>query len=112
MEENKQEMKVEEGKGSNIGMAVVAYFIFFVPLLTEYKNDPLVKYHVKQSLLLTLAFVACSFARIIPFFGWMIASFVPMLIGILWIFGLINSINGEQKPVPVIGKYAEQWFKF
>jgi uncharacterized membrane protein len=31
-------------------MAIVAYILFFVPLLTESKNDPFVKYHVKQAL--------------------------------------------------------------
>lgn len=41
--------KVHTGakKEKNIGMAVVAYILFFIPLLTDAKNDPFVKYHVK-----------------------------------------------------------------
>lgn len=44
-------------KGKNIGMAIVAYIIFFIPLLTEAKKDPFVKYHVKQGLVLFIAWI-------------------------------------------------------
>ena len=30
---------------------------------------------------------------------------------VLAVMGLINAVKGEQKPIPVIGKYAEDWFK-
>jgi len=32
----------------NTAMGIIAYIVFFVPLLTSSKNDPFVKYHVKQ----------------------------------------------------------------
>ena len=41
--------------GHNTGMAVLAYILFFIPLLTDAKNDPFVKFHVKQGLVLFLA---------------------------------------------------------
>lgn len=89
----------------NTGMAILAYFIFFIPLLTEYKDNTFVKYHVKQSILLLIAYIICT---LIPVFGW-IASFGVF---VLWIMGVINAANGKQEPVPVIGKFAEEWFKF
>jgi len=33
-------------------MAILAYILFFIPLLTDSKNDPYVKYHIKQGLVL------------------------------------------------------------
>lgn len=30
---------------------------------------------------------------------------------VLAVMGLINAVKGEQKPIPVIGKFAEDWFK-
>ena len=30
---------------------------------------------------------------------------------VLDIMGLANAIKGEQKPLPLIGKYADEWFK-
>lgn len=30
---------------------------------------------------------------------------------VLNVMGLINAINGKQEPLPIIGRYAEDWFK-
>jgi len=105
-----EEQKPSEGK--NTGMAIVAYFLFFVPLLTDAKEDPFVKFHVKQSLLLVLAMVASAVVGIVPIIGWVIALIAPIVIFVLWIMGLINAIGGKMTPVPLIGQFAEQWFKF
>ena len=43
------------GGKKNTTMAVIAYIIFFVPLLTgDAQKDAFVKYHVKQGLVLFL----------------------------------------------------------
>ena len=96
------------------GMAVLAYVIFFIPLLTEAKDNPYVKFHVKQGLMVLLASIAVSVVgSIIPFLGWfLIIPFGSLLVMILWVMGILNAINGEQKQVPLIGKYAEQLLKF
>ena len=44
-----------KGEKKNIGMAIVAYILFFVPLLTDDKNDPFVRYHVRQGLAFLIA---------------------------------------------------------
>ena len=46
-----------EDKSLNTGMAVVAYLIFFIPLLTDAKDDPYVKFHTKQGVVLFIAWV-------------------------------------------------------
>lgn len=110
-----QEEKKPEGSEKNVGMAIVAYFLFFVPLLTDSKNDPFVKFHVKQGLLLFVAWVAFWVLRSLPFIGrtlWMIYPLVALAMLVLLIRGIINAANGEMKPLPVIGKFATQWFKF
>jgi uncharacterized membrane protein len=30
---------------------------------------------------------------------------------ILWVMGLVAAVNGEQKPIPVIGEKAQEIFK-
>ena len=106
MAENKQK------KDKNTGMAVVAYIIFFIPLLTDAKNDPFVKYHVKQGLVLFIcAVVVWLIVSIIPFLGWIIAPLLNIAILVLAIIGIINAVNGVEKPLPLIGSFASQ-FKF
>lgn len=98
-------------KGKNTGMAVVAYIIFFLPLLTEAKKDPFVKYHVKQGLALFLAGIVTRIIVYIPIIGWVLVWPFNVLLFILFIIGIMHALNNEQKPLPIIGKFAEK-FKF
>ncbi len=98
-------------KEKNTGMAIVAYILFFIPLLTDAKNDPFVKYHVKQGLSLFLVAVAIRIIAYIPIFGWALVWPLNILLFVLFIIGVMHALNGEQKPLPVIGKFGEK-FKF
>lgn len=100
----------KEGGNHNI-WAVIAYFIFFLPLLTEHKDDPYVKFHVKQGLVLLLSFVVQMVIGIIPIIGWIAAIVLWFGNIILLIIGVINAATGKQKELPLIGKLAEN-FKF
>jgi len=53
--------KTEE---KNTGMAIVAYILFFIPLLTDAKKDPFVKYHVKQGLVIFLAWISGKYCQL------------------------------------------------
>ncbi len=94
---------VEEGKT----MAILSYvtligWVIALVMNSEKKNS-FAKWHMRQSLLLGLAF----FLTWIPFLGWILA----LVLLVLWVMGLISAINGQEKEVPVLGKYAQEWFK-
>jgi uncharacterized membrane protein len=115
MEEQKtqtQPAAPSSGSKQNTGMAIVAYLLFFVPLLTDSKNDPFVKYHVKQSLMIFLVGIASGVVNVIPVLGQIVWAVCMIALPVLWIIGLINASKGEMKPLPLIGKYAEEWLKF
>jgi uncharacterized membrane protein len=105
MEETTQSSK------KNTGMAVIAYIIFFIPLLTDAKNDPFVKFHVKQGLLLFIGYVIEVFVGSIPFLGWIIAPLLGILLLVLFVVGIMNAVSGKEKLLPVIGGLAKN-FKF
>lgn len=98
-------------KEKNTGMAVVAYIIFFLPFLTEAKRDPFVKYHVRQGLALFLVGLITRTVVWIPFIGGFLLWPLNLFFSILFIIGIMNALGGKQKPLPVIGKFAEK-FKF
>lgn len=103
-----------EGGQKNTTMAIIAYIIFFVPLLTgDAQKDPFVKYHVKQGLVLfLLAVIINVIGMIIPFYFWYSISWILSLgVLALLILGIVNAVNGKQEPLPVIGKFADV-FKF
>lgn len=94
-------------KEKNIGMAVIAYIIFLLPLLSEEKNDPFVKYHIKQGLALFITEVAASLINFIPFIGWIVSPFIWLFCLVVFIIGIVNAVNGKEVPLPFIGKFGE-----
>lgn len=71
-------------------------------------------YHLRQSLGLMLSSIAIAFAATIfafvPFIGWLAGVAAWMGLLTLWIMGVLAAINGEMKPVPVLGIHFQKWF--
>ncbi|MFA5051322.1 MAG: hypothetical protein WC499_04385 [Patescibacteria group bacterium] len=96
----------------NTGMAIIAYIIFFIPLLTDAKNDPFVKFHVKQGLTLLIAGIIVGIlSSFLPWSLYRISQLLNLFVFVLMIIGIMNASKGEEKPLPIIGKFAEN-FKF
>ena len=92
---------------NNKAMGIIAYFIFFIPLLAA-KDSPFAKYHANQGLTLLLTLIAINVVgSFIPIIGWMlIIPFGSLLILVLAIIGIMNAANGKAEPLPIIGKYT------
>ena len=89
-------------------MAALAYIIFFIPMLTN-KDSKFAMYHANQGLVLLLTWMALWFVSmvlgaIMLFVG---GLFLMPLVGldgiVLAVMGILNALNGEMKPLPVIG---------
>jgi uncharacterized membrane protein len=89
----------------NKTMAILAYFIFFLPLITDAKNSPFAKFHANQALVLLLAWIIGSFVSgFIPIIGWfLIGPLIAIACVIFLILGIVNASNGEMKELPLIG---------
>jgi uncharacterized membrane protein len=78
------------------------------------KKTRLGAYHLRQALGLMLTSILVAVAgtmfAFIPFVGWMVSLCAWLLLFILWVMGLLAAINGEMKPVPVLGEYFQKWF--
>jgi len=88
----------------NKGMAALAYLLFFIPLVAA-KDSKFAKFHANQGLNLLLLSVAIDIVgTIIPIIGW----FIILPLGgifcfVLFIMGIVNAFNGEEKKLPLIG---------
>jgi uncharacterized membrane protein len=88
---------------SNKGMAILAYIIFFIPLLAA-KDSKFAMYHANQGLVLFLAAVASNIVlSMIPIIGWILLPFAYLAIVVFIIIGIMNAANGRNKPLPLIG---------
>lgn len=102
------------GGKKNTVMAVIAYILFFIPLLTgDAKKDPFVKYHTKQGLVLFLLVVILNVIDwFMPFYFWMSINWLLSLGAlVLFIVGVSNAVGGKEKPLPLIGGFSDV-FKF
>lgn len=102
----------------NKTMAILAYFIFFLPLLAA-KESKFARYHANQGLVLLLAFIAVAIVSSIitsiivaamTFSGLgalaivgLLFTLVDIAIGVLGIIGIVNAAQGKVKPMPVLG---------
>nr|WP_321357521.1 hypothetical protein [uncultured Draconibacterium sp.] len=73
-------------------------------VLNSNEKDELTSFYLRQLLGLFLLSVVLMF---IPILGW-IANVVIL---VFWIISLIGAVNGEQKEIPWIGSYFQDWFK-
>lgn len=109
-EQNKQAPRPEKADPSDVeknkGMAILAYIIFFIPILAA-KDSKFAMYHANQGLILFLAWVAVSIVgTVVPFIGWFIIwPLGSLFLIVVWVMGLINASKGEMKPLPLIGGF-------
>ena len=98
--------------------AIVSYltligFIVAVVIHSS-KKTRLGSFHLRQSLGLMLTSIAIAFAAtafaFVPFIGWLVGMAAWFGLLALWVMGFISAINGEQKPVPVLGASFQKWF--
>lgn len=100
--------EVEEGKAFAF-LGVFLTIVGFIIVLLAKKDNKYAMYYAKQGLVLFIAYMIVWVAGMIPIIGWFVIwpiGFILLLI--LWIIGIVNSLSGEKKPIPLIGKYAEK----
>ncbi len=100
-------------KNDTQNMAILAYIgpLVIIPYLTS-KNDPFVKFHVKQGLVL-LCLEVLIWVLTPMFFGafWSLLRLVNLLTLVLAIIGVVNVLHKKEAMLPVIGSLSS-YFNF
>lgn len=114
----------EKDAQENKTMAILAYIIFFIPLITGAHNtSPFVKYHTNQGTVLFIAALAFGvvywilisiLTSILLHSGaWGLWNVLSTILGLCWlvvlapcVIGIINAAGGQMKPLPVIGGFT------
>jgi len=95
-------------------LAVISYITFIGTIiafvLNQNKKNSFTAFHIRQAIgLVLLSFAIGLLERYISFSGlhWLL----NMGVFVLFILGLISAAQGEEKPVPLIGEYFQEWFR-
>src|SRR5262245_30878490 len=81
-------------------MAILAYIgiLVVIPFLMA-KENPFVKFHIKQGLVLLVIEVAMWLLGMIVWPLWMFINIVNLAVLVLAIMGIINAVKGQEKPL-------------
>jgi uncharacterized membrane protein len=114
MENSNSSSATDNGKT----VAIVSYITligWIVALIIHSSNKTsLGAYHLRQMLGLMILIIAISIFKYLTFMMPLAGGFVSLVLNlgilVLWIFGLVNAANGQEKPVPLVGALFQKWF--
>lgn len=91
-------------------LAILAYIgpLVLVPFFVA-KEDPFVKFHIKQGLVLLVIEAAVWVLGMFWWMMWPLYSLINLVTFILSIVGIIHVVKGDQKQLPIIGKFGDQF---
>ncbi len=94
----------------NTLMGVLAYLgpLVIVSYIAA-KDDPFVKYHIKQGLVLLIAEAVVWLLGSFFWQLWVIYEIINLACVILSIVGIINVVQGHEKELPLVGQFAHQF---
>jgi len=102
--------EIEQGKQT----AIVSYLTIIGTVIAIFMNsenkNAFASFHIRQALGIFLTFFLLGYP-VGYFDSWMVSASFWTFIFILWLFGFMNALNGEQKTVPFLGEFYQNLFK-
>ena len=102
---------IEKGKTAAITSYILIIGVFIAMSMNsgEEKN-PFASFHIRQALGLSLIFISLGLI-ISNFDSPMISISMWISLSVLWTYGIFSAINGETKPIPLLGNYFQKWLE-
>ena len=96
-------------------ITIIGFIIAIV--MHSSKKTALGSFHLRQGLGLFLTglviWIPCVIISMIPIVNFIMILVWPLLgisLLVLWIIGLLAAVNGQQKPMPIVGEQYQKWF--
>lgn len=116
METTAQPSTVQTAEDKTVAIVSYLTLIGFIAAIIIHTNKKtkLGAFHLRQMLGFMLTVIAagiCGFVlALIPVLGWIALFALWISLFVLWVMGLIAAINGQMKPMPVVGPLYQKWF--
>lgn len=108
---NSSQGVVSEGKTTAIIAYITIIGLIIAFIMNNDKKNSFAAYHIRQSLGIGLTGLALSVVAALPILGWIVSGLGGIFLFVLWIMGLISALNGQEKPVPLLGEKYQEWLK-
>lgn len=99
-----------QGSQNKTLMGILAYLgiLIIIPFLMA-KDDPFVKFHLKQGLILVIIEVAVWVIGMMTWQLWMLLNLVNLATIVFAIIGIVNVVQGKQQELPFIGSLSKNF---
>ena len=98
--------------GKTIAIVAYLHLIGWIIAMVMHQKEPtsLGRFHLRQMFGLMASQILVGFVvvRLSAF----VAGICGVILLVFWVIGLISAINEEERPLPFIGEYFQQWFSF
>lgn len=107
---NEQTKTTSAGNNKNTLMGALAYIgpLVIISYIIA-KDDPFVKFHIKQGLVLFVAEVAIWILSMMVWVLFPLLQIVNIIVVVLAIIGIVNVVHGKEKELPLVGSFAKQF---
>jgi uncharacterized membrane protein len=97
-------------------ITIIGWIVALVQHGNTNPKSSLATFHLRQSFGIMVSGFAVYLVLMMLIFAVPFFIFVSWIIWIalivFWVLGFISALNGEEKPVPVLGAQFQQWFQF
>lgn len=80
-------------------------------ILNSNNKEEFASFYIKQNLGIIIMAIALRILTVIPVFGHVLLILGGLLVFVFWLMSLLWSIQGEMKPIPLLGEKFQVWFK-
>lgn len=93
--------------------AIVAYLTIIGTIIAFFMNNDnknaFASFHIRQALGIHITFYMLGLL-VSAFDSWLISSAFYIFVIVLWGYGMVSAIQGEQNAVPILGDKFQKWF--
>jgi uncharacterized membrane protein len=95
-------------------VAILSYvtLIGFIAAIFMHQNHKtqVGAFHLRQMLGIVLTAAAGAVCGVVPILGWIVWFLLTVGLFVLWIMGLLSAVQGDTRPVPLLGEQYQKWF--
>ena len=106
-------MQMETSTETGKTAAIVAYLTIIGTIIAYFMNNDtrnqFASFHIRQALGIHITFYVLG-AFVSIFDSWLISFPFYIFIIVLFGYGLVTAIQGEQREVPILGNNFQKWF--
>jgi uncharacterized membrane protein len=101
---------IEEGKSIAITSYILIIGVLIAMSMNSENKNSFASFHIRQSAGLSITFI--SLALIIsPFDSYLITFPMWICISVLWTYGIFSAIQGQTRPMPLVGGLYQKLLK-